>query len=218
MTPRLVVFDLDGTLVDSRRDLADSVNAMLAGFGAPPLPEALVGAMVGDGAPVLVRRALEAARLPADRHGDALARFLAEYDARLLRHTRPYDGIVDLLAGLHGRARLAVLTNKPEAAARTVLEGLDLLRFFDAVVGGDGPLARKPDPPGLLHLARAAGAAPAETMLVGDSAIDLETARRAGARACLARWGFGCPPEGLPLCDGELAAESPAALRRLLGV
>ncbi|HXH06554.1 MAG TPA: HAD-IA family hydrolase [Vicinamibacterales bacterium] len=217
MTPRLIAFDLDGTLVDSRRDLADSVNAMLAGFGAAPLPDALVGAMVGDGAAMLVRRALGAAGLSAVGHGDALARFLAEYDRRLLAHTRPYDGIVALLEALGAGRRLAVLTNKPGNATRAILRGLELDRFFDAVISGDGPLPRKPDPGGLLALARRAGVTPAETMLVGDSAIDLETARRAGTRVCVARWGFGYPPGGLALREGELAADSPAALRAMLG-
>src|SRR5438874_8494910 len=114
MNSRLIVFDLDGTLVDSRRDLANSMNTLLAECGAAPLPEETIGRMVGDGAAVLVARGFAAARVPAPP--DALARFLAIYDDHLLDHTRPYDGIADALTALGRRADLAVLTNKPLAA------------------------------------------------------------------------------------------------------
>lgn len=188
---RLYVFDLDGTLVDSRRDLADSANELLAECGAPPLPEERIGAMVGEGAAVLVARVFVASGLP--QPPDALSRFLAVYDRRLLNHTRPYPGVTDALAALGARTSLAVLTNKPLDATRRVLDGLGLMRHFSgkAIVGGDGPLPRKPDPAGLRHLASAAGVAAADTLLIGDSAIDLHTARNAGASICLARYGFG---------------------------
>ncbi len=188
---RLYVFDLDGTLVDSRRDLADSANELLADCGAPPLPEERIGAMVGEGAAVLVARVFAASGLP--QPPDALPRFLAVYDRRLLNHTRPYPGVTDALVALGARAPLAVLTNKPLDATRRVLDGLGLMRHFpdEAIVGGDGPLPRKPDPAGLRHLASAAGVAAADTLLIGDSAIDLHTARSAGASICLARYGFG---------------------------
>ena len=200
----LVVFDLDGTLVDSRRDLAESVNDLIVERGGALLSEASVGRMVGDGAAVLVLRAFEAARLPADP--DALGRFLAIYGARSLKHTRPYPGVIDLLARLEGKIELAVLTNKPLAATRDILAGLDLARYFpsDRVRGGDGPLPRKPDPAGLLRLASDAGVAPESVLLVGDSLIDWRTARAAGTAICLARWGFGF--EGFPVA--ELAADN----------
>lgn len=187
---RFVVFDLDGTLVDSRRDLADAANAMVRERGGTPLSEAAVGDMVGDGAGVLVARALAAAGLD-DSPDLSLPRFLELYDERLLAHTRPYDGIVGMLEELHGRMPLAVLTNKPQAATDRLLEGLGLSRFFGAVVGGDTPLGRKPDPAGLLDLARRAGVEPASTVLVGDSPVDLATARRAGTRIVLVSYGFG---------------------------
>ena len=154
---RLFVFDLDGTLVDSLRDLADSANALLASCGAPPLGEAAIGGMVGDGAATLVARAFAAAGVAPP--ADALDRFLAIYDTRLLNHTRPYDGIPEVLAALGARASLALLTNKPRGATRRILAGVDLLRFFDedAIVGGDGPFPRKPDPAGLRELCARAG-------------------------------------------------------------
>jgi phosphoglycolate phosphatase len=209
------VFDLDGTLVDSRRDLADSANALLEECGGAPLPEDRIGRMVGEGAAVLVSRVFAAAALPLPP--DALPRFLAQYDRRLLDHTRPYAGMIETLDALRGRTPMAVLTNKPLAATRRILDGVGLATFFgDAVLGGDGPLPRKPEPAGLQHLASAAGVAIASTLLVGDSAIDWETARRASARICLARYGFGFqgfPLEQIRAEDGVI--DSPADLLRL---
>ena len=186
---RLIVFDLDGTLVDSRRDLADSANQLIAELGGAPLSEEAIGRMVGEGAALLVQRALAAAGV-GDRPG-ALQRFLAIYDARLLDHTHAYDGIPDAIAAARRHARLAVLTNKPAAATARVLEGLGLRAAFDDVIGGDAAWPRKPDPAALLDLAARAGATPARALLVGDSAVDHETALRAGARCCLASYGFG---------------------------
>jgi phosphoglycolate phosphatase len=188
--PRLIVFDLDGTLIDSRRDLADATNALVGELGADPLPEETVAAMVGEGAALLVRRALTAARLDPDTPG-ALDRFLGHYERRLLVHTRPYEGVREALEALTASGPLAVLTNKPAAPTNAILEALELAPFFDQILGGDTPFGRKPDPAGLLHLVRGAGATPASTVLVGDSPIDRETASRAGTRVCLVRYGFG---------------------------
>jgi phosphoglycolate phosphatase len=188
---QLIVFDLDGTLVDSRRDIADAANALLESCGAAPIPEARVGAMVGEGAAMLVVRAFRASGV--ERPTDALERYLAFYDERLLNHTRPYDGIPEVLDALARRGALAVLTNKPIASTRRLLDGLDLARFFppEAVLGGDGPFPRKPDPAALLHLAASGGVSAAATLMVGDSAIDWRTARAASTGICLARYGFG---------------------------
>jgi phosphoglycolate phosphatase len=186
----LVVFDLDGTLVDSRADLAAATNALLAERGGRPLPDDAVAAMVGEGAGVLVRRALTASDLDPDAPG-ALARFLALYEQRLLDRTRPYPGVPETLAALAAGRPLAVLTNKPADATARILDGLGLRRYFRAVIGGDSPHGRKPAPDALRHLADRTGAGIDRTLLVGDSAIDLETARRAGARICLCRYGFG---------------------------
>ena len=186
----LIVFDLDGTLVDSRRDLAESTNEMLATYGASPLPIDAVARMVGEGARKLVERALAAAELdPAEP--DALRRFLEVYDTRLLIHTRPYDGMVDTVRLLAGRHTLAVLTNKPAAPTRRLLDAFEFSTHFRRVIGGDSEWGRKPDPAGLQALMRECGATPASTVMVGDSMIDVETARRAGVRMCVALYGFG---------------------------
>jgi phosphoglycolate phosphatase len=186
----LVVFDLDGTLIDSARDLADAGNALLSGYGVPPLPQARIVGMVGDGARELVRRLLAACALdvPLD---DAMARFLREYDDRLIANTRPYDGVVEMLERVSCVAHLAVLTNKPEDAARRLLAAFDLERFFTDVIGGDTAVARKPDPAGLLSLVGRAHVTPAQALMVGDSVADLRTAVAAAVPACLARYGFG---------------------------
>ena len=213
---RLFVFDLDGTLVDSLRDLADSANEVLTSYGAAPLEMAAIGGMVGDGAARLVARACAAVGI-APR--DALERFLAIYDTKLLSHTRPYDGMPEVVASLAGRgASLAVLTNKPLGATRRILAGLDLAKFFeeDAVVGGDGPWPRKPDPAGLLHLCHGAGVTPADAVLVGDSLVDWQTARDAGTGICLARYGFGFLTFPSSTLDGrERFIDAPEDLLRL---
>lgn len=186
----LIVFDLDGTLVDSRKDLAAAINALIQELGGRPLSEDAVAGMVGEGAGLLVRRALAAAGLdPASPA--ALERFLSLYDERLLDHTAAYPGMVDALEALAPRWPLAVLTNKPGDATGRILEALSLRQYFGAVIGGDSIHGRKPDPAGLKHLAAGAGADIRRTLLVGDSGIDLATARRAGARICLCRYGFG---------------------------
>jgi len=211
----LVVFDLDGTLVDSVRDLADATNDVVASYGADRLPQDEVAAMVGEGARKLVERALLARGVGAPID-EALERFRAVYDRRLLTHTRPYPGILEAVGDLSrlGR-RQAVLTNKPEAPARRILEAFGLAGHFGWIIGGDGPFARKPDPAGLRHL-MAQAAVPAEaTILVGDSAIDAETARRAGVRLCLARYGFGSARGRIEVARDDVEIDDP---RDVVGV
>lgn len=146
--------------------------------------------MVGDGAALLIARAFAAANCPTPP--DLLERFLQAYSERLLRFTRPYEGIPELLETLSARGTLAVLTNKPFGATRTILEGCGLAAHFeDRVLGGDGPLPRKPDPSGLLSLMERGATPPGRTLMIGDSIVDLQTARNAGTRACVARYGFG---------------------------
>jgi phosphoglycolate phosphatase len=207
------VFDLDGTLIDSKRDLADSANEMLTGYGAAPLTEDAVGRMVGGGAAQLVARALAAAQLDVALD-EALARFLDSYDRRLTNHTRPYRGIPELLAGLESeRVKMALLTNKPLDASSRILETFGLSRFFRLRVGGDGPWPRKPAPEGLQFLMAEESAQPSHTVMVGDSFVDLATARNAGVRICLARYGFGfadLAPETLR--GDELIVDAPGEI------
>jgi phosphoglycolate phosphatase len=185
-------------------------------YGAAAIAEDDIGRMVGDGAATLVIRALKAAGI--ERPPDALERFLAIYDERLLNHTRPYEGVPEVLETLGRDAALAVLTNKPIAATRRILDGLALSRYFvpTAVIGGDGPFPRKPDPSALLHLVAQAAAQPLDTIMVGDSAIDWRTAHAAGTRVCLARYGFGFG--SIPIHDLTPGDHVISAFRELLAL
>jgi len=183
-----VIFDLDGTLADTRDDLASAVNHVRRTLGRAALPNATVVGYVGEGARRLIERALADAPAQIDA---ALEQFRLYYSLHLLDHTRPYPDIPALLERARERgATLSVLTNKPEAMSRAVLQGLGLLRHFDALVGGDSLPIRKPDPAGVFHLARLAGMATDRLLLVGDSPIDLRTARAAGIAFCGVEWGF----------------------------
>ncbi|HTM02218.1 MAG TPA: HAD-IA family hydrolase [Vicinamibacterales bacterium] len=209
---RLIAFDLDGTLIDSRRDLADSANDLIRELGGEPLSEEAIGRMVGDGARLLVRRALTAAGL--EETDTALTRFLAFYDERLLNHTRLYDGAEDVVRMAREQARVVVLTNKPKAPSERILAGLGVRGLFADVVGGDGPLPRKPDPASLLALMQAAGTEARTTLMVGDSAIDHRTALNAGVRPCLVSYGFGFATFAREqLTGGEWIAGDIAALK-----
>jgi phosphoglycolate phosphatase len=210
---RVLVFDLDGTLVDSRRDIAESANELLATLGAPPLDHDEVVRMVGEGARLLVSRVLAAGGSRVDLEA-AYASFSAIYDRRLADHTRPYPGVVDGLDYLAGHFSLAVLTNKPQHHTDRLLDALDLRRYFVQVLGGDTAHGRKPDPAGLASLVASAGAVPDAAMLVGDSWVDAETARRAGTRFCFCDYGFGAEPRD-GLLPGETRIASFEALRPL---
>ena len=212
---RLVVFDLDGTLVDSRQDLADSANALIVERGGAPLPVDSVAGMVGEGAALLVRRALTAAGLEPDLD-TALPRFLQLYDQRLLEHTHLYSGTAELLDALASRVTMAVLTNKPQRPTEAILRGLNLHRYFAHVIGGDTRFGRKPDPAGLQHLMAVAASSAIDTVLVGDSAIDLRTARAAGVPICLVKYGFGFPLAAAEMSGDERLADSPGQLVEIL--
>jgi phosphoglycolate phosphatase len=182
--PRLAVFDLDGTLVDSVDDLHASVNHALRSVGLPLRTRDEVRGFVGEGARVLLARAVAP---HVELLEPALAAWRVHYEAHCLDRTRLYPGIEGLLAG--AARTLAVHTNKPGAMARKILAGLGLLPRFAAVVGGDDA-PRKPDPAGLLGIMERVGAAPAETVLVGDSRHDVETARAAGVAMVAVTWGL----------------------------
>lgn len=190
---KLLVFDLDGTLADTRHDLALSVNHALRASGRAPLPLSAVIGFVGDGARNLIQRSLAAASLGAAARGAdavgaaaddpvdaALNTFLEHYAAHCLVETAAYSGVKASLDKLTGYAK-AVLTNKPAAPARTILAGLGLADHFRLVLGGDNPHGPKPDPAGLVHIMAAEKAAPEETVLIGDGIQDLRAARNAGA-------------------------------------
>ena len=210
-----LVFDLDGTLIDSRRDLADAANALILEHGGQPLPVDAITAMVGEGAPLLVRRAIKAAGVEVDVR-TALPRFLELYDQRLLVYTRLYEGTRDALDQLASAATLAILTNKPQHHTERILDGLRIAPLFRWVIGGDTPHGRKPEPGGLSHLVRLAATRPGDTIMVGDSPIDLRTARAAGTRVCLVRYGFGFDLATPELRGDEIIAATPADLPALL--
>jgi phosphoglycolate phosphatase len=211
---RLIAFDLDGTLVDSKRDLAESANQLVAELGGVPLTEEAIGRMVGGGAAQLVRRALRAADIGEVPGGPpaALSRFLEVYDGCLLNHTRLYDGVLDAVHLAREHAHVAVLTNKSLGPSERILAGLGLGELFEDVVGGDGPLPRKPDPAALLDLMDRAGATASHTLLVGDSTFDHQTALRASSRCCMAAYGFGYATFAAEDLTGEewIATESQA--------
>lgn len=208
----LIVFDLDGTVIDSARDLGESASELVQTYGASGLRVSDVTAMVGDGAAALVKRALTHAALDPDTPG-ALERFLAIYDRRLMDHTIAYGGMHEVLAFTVERGPMAVLTNKPLLPSLRILEAVGLRGFFSHVIGGDGPHARKPDPAGMLALMAAAPGEPA--ILVGDSPADARTASAAGCAFCLARYGFGAGRFGGVWPDTPYAIDHP---RDLLGV
>jgi len=187
-----VVFDLDGTLIDSRADLANSTNDMLVSYGAEALPPAQITSFVGEGARLLVSRALDAARLPQTLLDEAVGRYLEIYSGRLLEQTRLYDGVDEVIAGaIASGASLGVITNKPQAPTDRLLHAFGLAPHFQWVIGGDTAFGRKPDPAPLNWMMNEAGYAPARTLFVGDSTVDADTARGAGTYFCLAEYGFG---------------------------
>jgi phosphoglycolate phosphatase len=237
---RLLVFDLDGTLIDSAQDLCNSVNAALVHAGRPRLEDPLIAGFVGNGAPMLVRRSLAAAdiihtdHVDAELHAQTYAFFLDYYRAHKLDFTYAYEGVLDSLHALHElhnadpaspfpTRMMAVLTNKPVRPARGICEGLGLDSYFLHIYGGDSFPLKKPDPLGLRTLMSEVGVSPEETAMIGDSQVDVQTARNAGVWSVGCTFGFGndtltsAPPDRQPdiLVNSArdwAAALSPAAL------
>ena len=209
----VVLLDLDGTLLDTRRDLVASTNHVRATFGLPPLDAHAVERLVGHGARVLVERALGAER--ARVHEEGVRRFLEHYEEHCLDHTRPYPGMAELVDSLSARGvRFAVITNKPERLSRKILAGLGLVDGMVAVIGGDTFPERKPHPRGVEHVLERCAADRSRALMVGDSAVDVETARAAGIAMCGVMWGFD--PESLRATKLELVAADAAELGRII--
>jgi phosphoglycolate phosphatase len=186
---RLLVFDLDGTLVDSKEDLANAVNVALESFDLPPLPHPVIYSYVGAGASALILRALSPEK--AGLLQEVLDRFLAYYQRHLLDTTRAYPGVAGALRKWAGIYRMAVLTNKGMGMTQEILSGLSLDGYFFEVRGGDSFGTKKPDPEGLLHILREAGVEAEEAIMIGDSRIDVQAGRAAGAVTCGVTYGLG---------------------------
>jgi phosphoglycolate phosphatase len=186
---RVLVFDLDGTLIDSGRDLALSVNATLAHMGRAPLPYEQIYGYVGKGASRLIEQALGPGATATECE-DGLTHFLAYYREHMLDNTVTYPGVREGLAALENLP-MAVLTNKPVRFSEEIVKGLGLNKYFRFVYGGNSFQTKKPDPAGMEMLLREFGIAPSEAMLVGDSEVDVQTARNAGTWACGVTYGLG---------------------------
>ena len=185
----LLIFDLDGTLIDSKRDLADSVNAMRVHLGEPHLTDETVYSYVGNGAPVLVRRALPGRDEEEIERG--LRFFLEYYRDHMLDATTLYPGVREGLDQLLAAdVKMAVLTNKPVRFSEHLIKGLGLQEHFFRIYGGNSFLEKKPHPKGIELLMQESGIGRAQTIMVGDSAVDVMTARNAQVRACGVSWGF----------------------------
>lgn len=209
----LALLDLDGTLLDTRRDLVTSTNHVREGFGLPPLSTDAIQHLVGHGARTLVERALGTER--GELHEEGLRRLLEHYGAHCLDHTRPYPGLAELVIELSSAGvRFAVLTNKTEALSRRILEGLGLSRWMVGIVGGDTFPERKPHPHGAEHLRARCGVERIATLMVGDSAVDVETARAAGIAVCGVSWGFD--PEALIVAGPDFIAADADSLARII--
>lgn len=215
---RLLVFDLDGTLIDSRLDLIHSVNATLRHLGRPELDGELVASYVGDGAPALVRRALG----DTDDEGllaRALEYFLGYYRVHKLDHTTVYADVPEMLHGLaqprNGVKRpMAVLSNKPVNPSRDIVRALGLGDFFVCVYGGNSFTTKKPDPLGVLTILQETGVGAAEALMIGDSSVDVLTGRNAGLWTCGVTYGFA--PHTLENVPPDVLVEAPRELGELL--
>jgi len=195
MNVKTIVFDLDGTLIDSKEDIADALNHTFGVMGYEPLPMSVIESFVGNGINPLIHRAVEAAG-HMDREREVLEFFRERYWERLVVKTRLYDGVMETLEKLDGRYTMGLISNKPQRFTFKIVEELRLARFFDgAVYGGDTLPVKKPDPAALLAIAEKYGTAPEKMMIVGDSAVDVATGKNAGARTVGVTYGFRAAEE-----------------------
>ncbi len=201
--PTCLIFDLDGTLVDSIPDLAACINRVLATRGLPPLSPAQVTGMVGDGAAVLLRRVFGFYKMLPD--DDAMKDFLTDYTAHTADESVPYPGAIATLQQLHAAGFImGVCTNKPEAPARQLLQQLGIAHLFAAISGGDSFAVRKPDPGHLLGAIAATGGTPRRAVMIGDHANDMQAAWSAGVPGIFVQWGYG----GAEMAAGAIAEAS----------
>lgn len=186
----LIIFDLDGTLIDSKLDLAHSVNATRAHMDLPPMSPDLIYSYVGNGAPILIRRAMGDG-VTEEQIAHALEYFISYYHEHCLDSTTLYPGVLDTLATLHSRGKpLAVLTNKPIRISKHILDGLGVEKLLARIYGGNSFPEKKPNPVGIETLRAEFPATAEKTLMVGDSAVDVLTARNAGVRSCGVTFGF----------------------------
>ena len=217
---KFVIFDLDGTLDDSRLDLVHSVNAALRHIQRPELPDDVIASYVGDGAPALMQRALGAEASDEGLGRRGLEFFLSYYREHKLDHTTVYEGIPDALAGIqnHGNGRsrqMAVLTNKPVVPSRAIVQALGLGRFFMQVYGGNSFATKKPDPEGARRLLLETEVRPEETVIVGDSHVDVETGQNAGLWTVAVNYGFA--PHTLQVNPPDVLVDEPQELAQVFG-
>jgi phosphoglycolate phosphatase len=211
---KLVIFDLDGTLIDSRLDLVHSVNAALRHIERPELPDDVIASYVGDGAPVLIQRALGGEVVDEALVRKGLEFFLTYYRAHKLDHTTLYPGIAETLAAIqnsNGSARkLAVLSNKPVVPSRAIVEALGLGNFFSQIYGGNSFASKKPDPEGAAKLLQESGVRPEQAAIVGDSHVDIRTGRNAGLWTVGVTYGFA--PHTLDEASPDVVVDHPREL------